>query len=71
MLDQERSVQQNCLRQYQGQRCLLPDSGLPDSGKVTEKLGKKGYFKMAAFYPVWFDKLKQNESTRDGLTNPY
>lgn len=40
-------------------------------GKVTEKLGKKGYFKMAVFYPVWFDKLKQNESTRDGLTNPY
>lgn len=50
---------------------MLPDSGLPDSGKVTEKLVKKGYFKMAAFYPVWFDKLKQNESTRDRLTNPY
>lgn len=37
----------------------------------TEKLGKNGYFKMAALYPVWFDKLKQNETTRDGLTNLY
>ena len=40
-------------------------------GEVTEKLGKNGYFKMAALYPVCFDKLKQNETTRDELTNPY